>query len=278
MWIALSIGIPDDAHIQAFFDGFILAEGIRPEAIPPKFTSLDGLRGEWGGQPFVNLLRNPSLEQGGPRFQPNIDNLARKFLPNSMCLSMILDSLIDWPSTSELYLITSQHLFNTFWAKFAWGHVALLGAGSNGGGPYTVLAFVSLLGVTGAMLGVIRRWRQAHWEMLFFIVLVVVSAWGMSLVRLAVSFPEPDPYYPTARHAYPVIIPTLLVLCFGWLEWSRLLNSLRGRFVAKRGWVSQSLSSAKFDRIGFQFILYTIFFVALDVLSIVSIILFYENR
>jgi hypothetical protein len=100
----------------------------------------------------------------------------------------------------------------------------------------------------------------------------------MALVRRAVGFPDPYPYYPTARHAYPVVIPTLLILCFGWLEWCRWLNSLRGRFVARGGRVGQILSSAKLDQIGFQFILYTIFFVALDVLSIVSILLFYENR
>jgi hypothetical protein len=180
--------------------------------------------------------------------------------------------------------VAGKHLFRTFWAKFGWGHIDLLGAQWVGGGPYALLALILLLGGIGAFIGAIRRRKAIDWEIAFVIILSLAAAWGMALARITIHLAYWHLYVPAARHAYPVIVPTVLALCFGWLELLRGLNALRRRMIARGGRMGAILSSVrcslppKLDDFRFQFIAYTAFFIVLDVWSIVSVLVYFGNK
>ena len=65
VWVSLSPQIDCGSVGQVYYDGFVLLEGEYPLDSEPVFSREDGSRGEWGGQAFDNLLRNPSAESAG---------------------------------------------------------------------------------------------------------------------------------------------------------------------------------------------------------------------
>jgi hypothetical protein len=48
---------------------------------------------------------------------------------------------------------------------------------------------------------------------------------GLTLLRGMTYLAYEHIYGTVARHAYPVIIPTMVVLCFGWLEIADWINA-----------------------------------------------------
>jgi membrane-anchored protein YejM (alkaline phosphatase superfamily) len=64
-------------------------------------------------------------------------------------------------------------------------------------------------------------------------------------------------FIPSARYAYPAIIPTVWMLCIGWAEWSRMLE----RWMHIPKWAKIAV--------------YLISFLFLDILSIWTIARFY---
>jgi hypothetical protein len=244
IWIFIDPATEPDARLSVYLDGFVLAPGLRPLDQPPRFTTPDGSAGEWGGLPFVNLLRNPSFEQPGPRLVPWLDDLAARFLPDHARPSQVLASVWDWPGAGYFYIITARHLFQTFWARFGWGHVPLLW-----GWVYGLLALLVFLSIAGVVWGGWRLRKTLPWPAVGIGIAALAMAWSLSLVRGIVYLHVPGYYYPAARHAYPAILPAVLALSFGWSEWMR-----HGRWVA---WV------------------YFAFFIFLCGLSIVSVARFY---
>jgi hypothetical protein len=221
IWVYLDPATPQDASVRVYLDGIILAPGLRPLDQPPLFTSPDGSAGEWGGQPFGNLLRNPSFEQPGPRLVSWLDDLAAAFLPDNARPSQILASLWDWPGAGYFYVIVVRQLFQTFWARFGWGHVPLIWDWA-----YGLLALLALLAALGAVWGGWRLRRALPWGAVAIGLAALVLAWALSLVRGIVYLHLPGYYYPAARHAYPAILPAVLALGFGWSEWIRRLRWL----------------------------------------------------
>ena len=134
---------------------------------------------------------------------------------------------------------------------------------------YLFLVFFTGIGVGAAMIGVVRRRKSIPWVQMPVIALAVIISWGLTLVRGS-NYLVGDIYFiPDARYAFPVIIPTILILCFGWLEFYRWLEFLLGRVgiklpgIQKIPW--QSVAAA----------LYFIFFIFLDAIALATIIRFY---
>jgi hypothetical protein len=221
IWVYLDPVASQEASLRVYLDGLALAPGLRPLDQPPRFTSPDGATGEWGGQPFVNLLRNPSFEQPGPRLISRLDDLAAAILPDQARPSQILASLWDWPGAGYFHIIVVRQLFQTFWARFGWGHVPLIW-----GWAYGLLAVFTLLTVIGAVWGGWRLRRVLPWGAVAISLAALALAWALSLVRGIVYLHLPGYYYPAARHAYPAILPAVLALGFGWSEWIRRLSWL----------------------------------------------------
>jgi len=272
IWINL---IPDGAEpgSMVYYDGLVLVEGRRPISQVPDFSSADGRAGEWGGQPFENLLRNASFESAGPRINPHLDNWITQYMPDQARPSMLLATLVDSRGTQDLYPITAVHLFRTFWARFAWGHVPVLGADW----VYPGLAVFSLLGLLGAVIGAIRCFRHLPWDVIVTFGSVTVLTFLMTQTRGGVYLSQPSFYYSTARYLYPVIIPIFLLLCSGWLEIFRLIQIVWSKVTRRDPVIRENtdLWSSKPTMMLF-FAIYLFIFLFLDLLAVLGIADYYQ--
>lgn len=239
-----------ESPVTVFYDGFALAEGDHTGKGEPIFSDRLGLEGIWGGQPFSNTIRNASAERPYIRIRPWIDRLFQEAFPAS--ISVIVASVVDWPGFSGYYWHTSQNLLRTFWGKFGWSHVPLLGHK-----PYRPLAVVTLLSIAGLALFLSRKWSGLPKDILFLLGLSLVGIWSLALVW-GVGTYVGTAVIPSARYAYPAIIPTTVALCTGWLE-------LGGRITLKLHIPAKVMG-----------VCYVVLFIVLDLYSLVSIMLFYE--
>jgi hypothetical protein len=261
-----------DIGATIFYDGLVLAEGERPLTNPPHFSDPNGSRGEWGEEPFVNLLRNPSAEQAGPRIRLFVDNLSTKVLPVKTRLSLILTSFLDWRATGRYYENSARHLFQTFWARFGWGHILLIGEPFS----YWMLAGFTLVALFGCIVGVVRRERGIPWDLIVFMGMGSAIAWGATLTRGVTTLALAHQYVPVARHACPLIIPSALFLCLGWMEVFYMVNFFVSRPLSKEDKtdVIPSGDRSNFIHI-YQHVIYFSLLVLLDLASLFSIARFF---
>jgi hypothetical protein len=95
------------------------------------------------------------------------------------------------------------------------------------------------------------------WDILIFFAIVLLMAWGITWVRGAIYLFY-FPFIPVARYAYPAVILTMYVLNLGWLE---CLAALKRWFRLPQG---------------SEVVVYILLMLALDIISVVSIIQFYS--
>ncbi len=274
IWVYLAPEAPETSSVQIYYDGLVLAEGRRPVSETPQFYLADGSRGQWGGQPFQNFLRNGSAEQAGPRVSARIDSLAARFLPDNSRPSLLLASLVDAQGSQDLYPATVAHIFRTFWAMFGWGHVPLLNEQ-----VYQGLFFITLIALAGALLGAIWVGKRLPWEVIFTMALVVILSFLLALTRGGAYLAYPNFYFATARHIYPLVIPVVLLFCCGWLEIFHLLNIAGHKLVHHQSVSWQPGIQLPVNAgLRLQFSLYVLCFFALDCYSAISIAQFYGLR
>ena len=263
IWIYLSPQAPESSLAHIYYDGLVLAEGRRPVNEPPRFDQVEGSQGQWGGQPFHNLLRNGSAELAGPRLFPWIDNLGARFLPDRVHPSLLLASLVDAQGSRDLYPATAGHLFRTFWARFGWGHVPL-----NGEKSYQILFFITLLGLGGALLGVFIVGRRLPWDVIVTLGLVVLPTVLLALTRGGAYLDVAGYYFPSARYIYPVVIPLLLLFVCGWLEIFLLLHLVWLKVVRRQAvsW-NAPLQAQSGSSMSLFYAFYLLCLLSLDILS-----------
>jgi hypothetical protein len=271
IWIYLSPEAPKSSSAHIYYDGLLLVAGRRPVNEIPQFDQPDAGQGQWGGSPFQNILRNGSAEHAGPRLSPWADNLGSRLLPDRALPSLLLASLVDAQGSQDLYPATARHLFRTFWARFGWGHIPL-----NGEKSYPILVIVTLLGLGGALLGVFRVGRRLPWDVIVTLGLVVLSTVLLALTRGGAYLDVAGYYFPSARYIYPVVIPLSLLFASGWLEIFVMLHLvwLKGMRKQPVSWktgcpVQPGLSLSS------QYAFYLLCFVALDILSVISVAQYY---
>ncbi len=259
LWVRLEPGkhLDVDNPVEIYYDGVVLAKGEFPLDEAPYFAG-DSLTGTWGGVPFKNLLRNGSAEQSSFYLRPWADALGTKIFSDYQgqeSFSLTIYSLIDLAISSDYYEWVSANLFRTFWAKFGWGHVPLMGSK-----PYSqILLPPTILGFIGIGLALWQfrdRLRKLPWGALFFLVLTFSMVWGLSFFRGS-TYLLTQIYTPVARYAYPAIIPTVLILSTGWIT---VLASIE-KWLHLPGWV--------------KYAIYVAFFSILNAASLISIVRFY---
>ena len=247
------------APISVFVDGLILVEGTWPTEISPEFESIHGEQGTWGGRPFKNLARNGSFERPTLRLRPWVEQAVEEIIGEAFFAppTVVFASLTDLRSSGEYYQSAAANLFRTFWAKFGWGQVSLLGRR-----PYLVLGLVTGVALVGAAFLVsdqLRKRLALPWEIYLFFGVSLIVIWGQALVRGAGSFDRNWIFIPAARYAYPVVIPTIAILTIGLYWWIRLPEKLFGL----RRWIKWAVFFG--------------FFLALDVWSLLSIYIFFNG-
>jgi hypothetical protein len=250
--VALS---PADAEIDetssVYYDGIVLVKGDVPLEDESCYFSSDGGLISWRGQEYVNFIRNPSAERARPWVRGWIDHQIAGLIPGRP--SQIFVTLLDWKSSTAYFRAAFRQLFQTFWARFGWAHVPLIGHK-----PYRALGILTMIGLIGVPIGLWRRRRLVSWEIVLFFTSALVLVWGFALLRGNLSALGGDTLIPSARYAYPVIIPTVLILTFGWLE---ILKTIRSRLNLP---------------LYVQYLVYFGLWLSLDLLSIISIVKFYS--
>jgi hypothetical protein len=242
-----------DEAASVYYDGIVLVKGDVPLADKSCSFSSDARMISWRGQEYTNFIRNPSAERAWPRVRSWVDQRFAGMIPGH--LSQIFGTLLDWKSSTWYFRAAFRQLFQTFWAKFGWAHVPLLGHR-----PYRVLGVFTIAGLLGAVVGLWRRRRLISGETLVFFACALVLVWGFALMRGSTSIVEGSILVPSARYAYPVVIPTLLILTYGWVE---ILKTLRN-------WFNLPLYV--------QYLVYFGLWLSLDLLSIISIVKFYSSN
>lgn len=243
--------------ITVYFDGLVLVEGLRPLNEVPQFDDSSAQQGKWGGVPFHNLLRNASGEVAGPSVRLWAKELSLGFSRIILFPTQEASLLLDWHGAGWYYHAAAQNLLQTFWAKFGWGHIPL--------SPFTnqfyfLLQMFTLVGFGGVFVRVLRLGIPQSWNLFLFLSIVLAGIWVQTFLRGISSLIGPEIYLPPARYAYPVIIPTMLMLNAGWLEIAYLLERWGQLSPRVKLWV------------------YALFFLGLDLASVYSITYYYYIR
>ena len=241
--------VEPETEVIFYYDGVILAEGEYPITDSPTFNHGNGAMGAWGGQPFSNLVQNASAESSWPSIRPWVNRVIGDHFPGE--LSMILAALLDWAPASWYYKATSANIFYTFWGKLGWGHINLIAYH-----PYRLLAGVTLIGMLGAAGTLWRFHRRPPWDILTFMGISLLGVWGPAFFR-GISSLTGEIFIPSARYAFPAIIPAALILNVGWLEIFRQ-GECRLRLPQSAKWI-----------------VFSFFFLTLDIIAIVSIARYY---
>jgi hypothetical protein len=266
LWISFDPLPATSSDARVFYDGLVLAEGIRPVDEEPVFTDAGGKSGTWAGQSFENLLRNGSFEMPGWRVRKLIDDFGARFFPDQMRVSYILASLVDWKGAGWYYQLAIQRIQATFWGYFGWAHIPL-----HFSWLYTLFNVLTLLGIAGAILALVQHWRTAPYALIFFFSAAVFLAGFAALTRGIIYLSYQNMFFPVARYLMPVVIPILVLFNLGWFEiWRQardltrqILRKPRLSFQDNFSWVSYSISA--------------LCWIALDLIAVYSVIQFYQG-
>ncbi len=202
--------------ISVFFSGVVVAEGDHTAGTPPIFDQIDGSSGIWDGQSFQNLVRNGTARSGWFWIRPEAVDIFKKFAQPHLSPSVLLGSLQDWDVNRGILISTGIQIYQTFWAKFGWSSVTIPLIG------YQILKYFSGLVILFGGIGLLRLYlRKDKTERIcmIFIGVALVTIWGITFLRGLFTLTDANIYIPTARYAYPAIIPTALFLLAGPREW-----------------------------------------------------------
>lgn len=240
-----------DRPTEVYYDGLVMIPGNFETNRPPNFDDTNAREGNWDGLEFRNLIRNASAEGAWPWLRPWADRLLVENFPGRP--SLFLSTTLDF-KTVEFYFRSSLiRLFQTFWGYFGWGHVPLMLPYA-----YRILFLITLIGLAGSLIVLFRNWKQLNWDLWLFLGIAMAAVWSLALLRGTGTLVDSRTQIPVARYAYPAIFPTMLLLNAGWLE---VFRQLRARIKLPRFLLP----------VGF----FT-FFITLDVLSILTLIRYYQ--
>lgn len=239
---------PPQKGINIYIDGLVLAKGDFTQSGKPAMLDINGHLGTWGGKSIVNPIRNASAEQVWPRPRSMVQSILEKISP--LRPNMVLASLSDWQNSRWYYISTAKQLFRTFWGQFGWGHIRFNRV------VYIILFILTAFSVLGSVIAFWRNRKQIAWPIFGYLAVAVIGIWGAALIRGIQSIAG-SVFIPSARYAYPAIIPTVLLLYVGWAEWPHVIQ----RWLPVPRWVKITLFMAAF--------------LALDILSVWTIAHFY---
>ena len=242
---------PVKKEIVVYYDGIVLTTGNHSSVTEPQFLDSRAESGMWGGEPFENVVRNGSAESPWPWIHNWADRLLTRNFPGRP--SLFLTSILDFRVVFSYYLNSLTRLFQTFWGQFGWGHIALIAPYS-----YRVLAFVTLIGLVGGSIALVKHRHNLPWDILFFLGISLVLIWASALMRGTGTLIDGRTFLPVARYTYPVIIPTMLVLNLGWLS---LINETGNLLKIPKPLLISML---------------IVFFLLLDVVGLMSIVKYYS--
>jgi hypothetical protein len=199
---------------EAEYDGVVLAPGFTKSVDPPVFDDGNAVSGTWGGERFINLVKNGSAEAGWLTLRYWIERL----LPAGG-VNQRLVSWFDWRRTWPAFWPALKWQFITFWAGYGTGVAD---------GPFwtrMLFAIVTAISIGGLILELFSgaRRRRLSGDDVRFLLFVTISVSAVAVASVLRIDPV-DPggriaYMPTARHAYVAIVPAAILLARGWASW-----------------------------------------------------------
>jgi hypothetical protein len=212
-----------DRAIKFYWDGFVLAKGEYSLQIIPKFDNGNALSGLWDTKQFTNYFSNGSGEKWWPMFRNRVGQL----MDNKFNYSISsLWSILDLKSTGNYYPTTFSQLFRTYWARFSWGQVSLLG-----NRPYRVFVEFTGIALLGNLCALFLYRMSIPWTSVFFQGILTSIQLVVTSQRTGGNWFNYT-FTPTARYFYPVIFPTAVFLVAGWFVSTSLL-SRKNRIIEK---------------------------------------------
>jgi hypothetical protein len=249
MWVEIGATSQNaDEQTEVYFDGIMLVDGIYPVGIEPQLDDTHARSGSWDRNSFSNLIRNASGEIGWFEIRPWVYQKLNEIPIN---FAILVSSLVDLPGAGWYYKSSFRTLFETFWGRFGWGHVPLLFQDL-----YKLLFWICLLGVTGNLIFVWKRKRMIQPGVAFLLAAAFMTIWTQTTLR-GIGTLFGHVFFPSARYAFPAIIPTMTLLVTGWVE----INHGASKLVKIPPYVG--------------LILYFLFLLGLNGLSILSIVQYY---
>lgn len=222
-WVSFELPAGMDYRGAIYLDQLILVEG-EYGGNDVKAVEEGKRVVEWDGQRLRNLIRNGSAEE--LTFAPRLwfERLASTVLPDKgyNSITLLTYSVMDTAALGKYYRNVFLQMFRTFWAKFGWGGLALVG-----GTPYRYVGYFCVLSLIGCVGMVGMYWKKAPWtEMMLFGLMVFVMVF-LALTRGANYVLWKKDYFPVARYIYPVVGVILFGLNLGWSWWIERLKVIR---------------------------------------------------
>ena len=170
---------------------------------------------------------------------------------NILSLNRVITTLQDPEAFGWVYAKTSVNLFQSFWARFGWNQIRLASLW------YWFLLLLSGISLIGALLQLpgLIAYKPYPWRIV--IVWLSISAflvWLQAIFRPGFPVNGQPLFLPSARYAYPAVIPTVIPISAGFI-------SIMNKFL------NQKMS----------ILLLILSFVGVDIVSIISIFQYYNR-
>jgi hypothetical protein len=229
----------------------VIASGVFDVKQPPVFSDTNASYGEWAGKPFNNLVRNAGALQGWPKFREYIYAMAKKIdYRLAEGIGRVIYTL-DFKGTSWYAKSTLSLIFRSFWGKFGWVQVSLIGSK-----PYRVLFIATIVMLIGCIIGLFKKFDPIGLHFSIWLGLNLFLSLGFAwFTGISMNSYIDKPNIPAARYIFPVILAILTFWCFGWISWIE--------FVHRRyRWITYGI--------------YVLLFLLLDGIAIASVIAHYQ--
>ena len=201
---------PDEPPLRLYLDGALIADGAYTSGEAPVFDDATAGAGMWGGQRFINLIRNPSFDASWPRVQPWVDHALITYIHRTP--AQLLTTLIDVSRLQSLFLPAMlRPPVDGLVYRFSWNQIRLPSVGWVYG-----LYVVGSLAIAGCVAWLIRaRGASSSYPACVFLMLSGLLIWANTILR-PLPFLGEQYVLPASRYTYPAIVITMLVLVGGW--------------------------------------------------------------
>ena len=217
--LVISRGLNTDVNASVYADCLFLITGgiehdqdqVSPIPLSPNCNLI-----QWGHKSYINLIKNSSFERGVPILSSSLGKIVDRYF--GLSVSIIL-GFLDYDAQYIYFIPTINNIFSTFWWKFGWANVQLVGNNL----VYSYLFFfLFLISLVGSVAKLIKRRSNLDWDVLFFLTFVSISVIIMTIYRAATNLIQYT-FTPSARYLLPVIIPISIFLSVGWRFWLSVL-------------------------------------------------------
>ena len=204
--IAVEVNVATTEEVEIYLDCLFLVPDIvipsqSPTPVDPNCRYIS-----FGDSIAENMIRNGSFEHTWPRLQPWLEKwVDEKFAFSITNLWSVLDVDVGLP-----YLrLAGRHVFNTFWGRFGWGSVPLLGKD-----PYLLFWIVTAIILVGNLIALVQSKGKIAWDLgivffgsAAFIVIMTLFRHGGNWIWYEAT--------PNARYLMPAFLPLGLFIING---------------------------------------------------------------